>query len=475
MQPQGQVSSYQLEVTLWQHRTGATIPLQRAVLDGQAVKGIASASGSWNLTLGVRSLPISWDSIEDDDWLGIVLRDVASNTEHLLSWGLVDAARYRRRTDEQAKPIITCALHGRDFGKAFESSDLLYDSYLQNAAPLIPGIIDRARYQALVDAVQVNRQLKPAEAVRRTLAILTPGWWYLPKQLGGGQTLGDMLHVRSDVELGQVLNLGGYVPNGTQKLDPYLRRTFATPFHEWWYDLAPATAPVQAARAAAAPAFLSRFGLVPTVHFRNILSPFHDGTGAHTIAPWEELEVDLGTSGAERFTLFATSGPAWAASLTMGTWAQGGGRLPMFEHAADTLNPTPSRTFAGEIARHGLRVLDVSDQLAPTSRYGQEQKVPLEWILERTRQLFELYSVLPRCYSGTITVSRLRPEIRVGDRVVHRGRGYQVAQVQHGFQVGQNAAVVGQTMVAVTKGLPLGTKPPATPGPWMLASSQGAS
>ena len=459
------VSSYQLEAVLWSHRHNSQIPLTASVLDVQAAKSMAT-SGSWSLNLGASRLPIPWFEIEDDDWIGISARELGTGREHVLAWGLVDSSRYRKRTGEQAETIVNVAVQGRDFGKAFEVDELLFDVYLQNAAPQIPGLINQGRYNALVNAVQTNRQATPGAAVRRILEILLPGRWFMPAPLGQGKALGDVLNLATDVELGQILNLAGYVPNGTQKLDAYLRRIFSTPFHEWFYDLRPAAASGAPIATGAVPPYLKRFDLVPTVVYRNLLSPYHDGTGAHTIETWEEGDVDIGRSGAERFTMFAASGPAWNAQLTLGLWGQGGGRLPMFDHGADALAPDKARTFATMIARHGLRTLDVHDETAPTSQYGPERKVPIEWIAERTEQLYRHYSNIPRAMSGTIEVTRLRPEIRLGDRVVHRGIGYQVAQVQHVASVGTTALLMGRTTVAVVKGMPVGMKAPAIPAPW---------
>lgn len=463
--------SHALQVHLWSHDQGYR-ELGAHALDFSTVKSIASPAGQWSVSLDGDSVDAF--GVGDDDWIGLVVEERLRRTQDLVVLGLVDGARRSWRADtDRGSPTRTARLAGRDFGKAFETHEILFDPHLQFAEPLLPGLIDPARFASLVDLIHTGQQVPPAQTAFDLLGILIgDGWYYAPSTFGV-RSLTNTLAVEATVFNGNVVQLGTYVPEGAQKLDPYLRSLLVTPFTELFYDLRPVGTGSKLDLNVTAGAFLDSLGVQPTVVFRPL--PFYEldaesdawfNLDLYHVAPSEVLDEDLGRSGSERFTLFSARAPIFAPSATMALWGSSGGRIPAFEH-----EQTAGRRLATEVARHGVRLLDVTDGLAPlvpSAGLTGELSPSLEWLAARTAALYQLYRATPSTVSGTLRLAHLRPEIRIGCRVQYDGREYYVHQVEHSGSVDPRSGLLtGQTSLTLVRGQPYDPVPTAeAPRPW---------
>jgi len=474
--PSSRAFAFALDATLWSHRKGAR-QLGPHAFDFSVVKSLSSPSGQWSFSYDAASARLDPLDIEDDDWMGLAIREQFAKTNDLLMFGPVDGSRRGIKTDDRTGIMTPSGrLTGRDHGKPFEVHDVVFNEFLQLAEPVLPGLIDAAKFSALTDLIHANQLTTPGMALFQLLSTLVgsdDGWYYLP-QAFGVKALSNLIAVESDVTDGQLVQLGTYTPEGAQKLDQYLRSLFLTPFTEFFYDLRPysdTTHKIDLEPGAGA--FFEQFGVIPTVVFRQI--PFVEltsqGSGAtmsdawfnldtHYVEPSEVLDEDLGRSGSERFTMFSVRAPPFAPSATLGAWGASGGRIPAFDFEKSALSPIKGRSLAVDVAKHGLRVLDVSDGLAPlTGSTGAtgERAPALEWLAERTASLYQLYRAIPGMVDGTIKLAHLRPEIRPGTRLEYDGREYYVEQVEHGGRVdGGSGLLVGETSLTVVHGTPIG-------------------
>lgn len=479
--PSSRAYAFALDVSLWSHRGGFK-ELGPHALDFSCVKSLSSPSGQWSMSFDADRAGLDPLDIEDDDWIAIAIREQYRKTNDLLTLGLVDGSRRGWKTDER-NGVTTRAgrLTGRDFGKAFETHDVLFDSALQFAEPILPGLVDAAKFQTLTDLIQTGQLQAPGQTLFDLLGVLVGddvGWFYAPNTYGV-RSLANLVAVQSDVTQGNVIQLGTYVPESPQKLDPYLRSIFSTPFTEFFYDLRPTgdtTHKVDLTSSAGS--FLDPFGVVPTVVFRRV--PFFEldetsdawfNLESHYVEPSEVLDEDLGRSGSERFTLFSVRAPPFAPTATLGAWGASGGKVPAFEHDKSPDSPIKGRRLSTDVARHGVRLLDVSDALAPlagTDGQTGERVTPPAWIAQRTAGLYQLYRNTPGTIAGTIKLAHLRPEIRVGSLISYDERDFYVEQVEHAGRVdGRSGLLAGETSLTVVRGQRFDPPPTASaPRPW---------
>lgn len=428
-------------------------------MDFSTVKSVAAPSGQWSVSVDPAAVDVL--KLSDDDWFGIGVLETMRRSRDLLSFGLVDGSRRTARTDPRtAATEWTGRLSGRDFGKAFEVHDVLSNPHLQLAAPVLPGLIDPARFGALVDLIHSGQQGPPSQAAFDLLSILVggdDGWFHAPVSYGAS-SLGALLALESNVFNGSVVQLGTYVPEAAQKLDPYLRSLFVTPFTEWFYDLRPIGSGNKLDLGQTFGAYLDGYGVAPTVVFRNLpffeVDPESDewfGLDLHYVDPSEISDEDLGRSGSERFTLFSARGPIFSPTASLALWGASGGRVPAFEFSG-----TGARPLSSDVARHGVRLLDVVDGLSPlTPANGLtgERTTPLDSIVERTDSLYRLYRNSPSTVSGTLRLNLLRPEIRIGTRAQYDGREYYVHQVEHSGSIDRRSGLLtGQTSLTIVRG-----------------------
>lgn len=463
--PSSRTAAYSIDARLWSHEHG-----ERAleVFDFQTVKSMSSPSGSWSLSFDADATGIDPLDIEDDDWCAIAVADSVAKTNDLLMFGAVDGARRNIKTDENSGANTTTGrLNGRDFGKAFEVHDVLFDTFLARAEPVLPGLVDHRKFAALIDLVQAGQLQYPHLTMSTLIAGLVggeAGWFFLPEAFGV-RCLFDALGFEGHVPIGNVIQLGGYIPEGAQKLDPYLRSIFTTPYNELWYDLRPLSPEAFATpRGKLAGDFFKRYGCVPTIVYRDL--PFFElGDEAdpwfalerHIVSAAEVVDEDLGRSGAERYTLFSVRGPPWVpSSSTIATWSAAGGRIPAFQHAKSARSPIAGRSLSTDVARHGVRLLDLSDNLSPLAGSvgdNGERLSSIEHLATRTSNTYALYRNTPAVLSGTLRLSHLRPEIRIGTVVQFGNREFYVEQVQHTGRVdSRKALVTGETALTLMRG-----------------------
>lgn len=491
--PSSRSFAFALDVNLWSHKLGAR-QLGPHAFDFSVVKSLSSPSGQWSLSYNAADARLNPLDVEDDDWVSIAIREQFRKTNDLLMFGPVDGSRRAIKTDDRTGAMTPSGrLTGRDHGKSFEVHEILYNEFLQLAEPVLPGLIDPAKFSALANQVHSNQNIPPGAALFNLLTELIAqddGWFYLPRSFGT-RALSNLIAVESDVFDGNLVQINTYTPEGSQKLDPYLRSLFSTPFTEFFYDLRPYTDVTH--KLDLTPnlgSFFTPFGVIPTVVFRQL--PFVEleaqGSGStmadtwfsldtHHVEPSEVLDEDIGRSGSERFTIFSSRAPIFCADATLGAWGSSGGKVPAFDFEKSDLSPFKGRELAMDVAKHGIRLLDVTDGLAPLKGLqgdtGERGPV-LAWLAARTASLYQLYRETPGMADGTIKLAHLRPEIRPGTRLEYDGYEYYIEQVEHGGRVDAGSGLlVGETSLTVVHGSPIDVQREITsPRPWKASRAK---
>jgi hypothetical protein len=103
------------------------------------------------------------------------------------------------------------------------------------------------------------------------------------------------------------------------------------------------------------------------------------------------------------------------------------------------------------IEKHGLRKWQQGTSYLPISsreRGTQFSQLAANWL----RRIHDWYVVAPLELSGTLTTSRLRPEIRIGQRVRERRRDGTIFYYVEGVTNTYTYGTAGRTMLTVTRG-----------------------
>jgi len=402
-------------------------------------------------------------------------------------------------------------LTGRDFQKAFMSSELAAAPFFFRIDPPVPGTFPLSKITAAIETFIKGAQGPPHDTLLHILKVALINdvnkevfWWQLPAGLRGTD-LARALHFSANVTHGRVFLRSGYQPKGRVPMDTFLRSPMVTPFTEWFYDLRAENdeypQPLQGIREADTVVdpvrrspyvtpISNRWPEVPTLVYRD--HPFDSNDWfklpLHTVLLNETISDDLGTSGAERYTAFSVTTKWWSDQRQAGLYQDSKGRIPIMEYdgnAVDdsgagsevfasgvtgeggaTASSRANNEFGHAIERHGLRWLEVHNQHATPDK-GTHTKTQLEQVVEQTERLYRWYSDLPEYLSGSVQLAHIRPEIRIGERVQYDGRQYYIQGVRHTLGVNDTGGQVdGSTSLILSRGHDPYAHFPANPIPW---------
>ena len=411
-------------------------------------KQLGAAAGSW--TLRVKSsdeedLTQLWPDPEDV-WVWIYGQNGTEQIPILL--GLINSVRESMRRNSKGERSVGYSIHGSDFGKIFEKTVLHINPYeLKGTLPTIP------LYQALGDKITGS----PSDMVRALVEAWlgnkgqADGQWKMPNSLGG-QLFFRKLKLEFGSTRGKTFDPSIYDIDQTngRNLWTTLQQYQNGLLNEMWPDLDPAT------------------GLDPALILRERPFPYQlqSGGGFHT-REWDALptkvlepkdvtarEMAIGNPDA-RFNYWALQGEGLTgngistdailieASSNTGVDFGEPGTCPIFNTES--------------IRRHGFRKWVQSTRYipfregkaSPGSDGGAYWQEALQWL----KLLHDWYVVAPRQLSGTIELTRLHPDIRVGSRVREERHGggsvlYYVEGVQHLYSY----PGTGETTLTVTRG-----------------------
>jgi hypothetical protein len=458
---------------------GDTLDVSGHIIRMQWSKALAGPSGMWQLQLRYSSdeFDDDWIPVQDDDWITIHAADRFGDRRHPLCLGVIDSVNVDSATDQfTGAPDIIVDISGRDFGKAFEVTDVFYNTWLRPAFD-VPGLVTLGELRALSTQRFSGITQTPFQSIWRLLSIMlrSKRWWRMPGALGSS-SLGQGIGYDCDVFDGEIWRSDSYAPFQAVKFDQYIRGIVGSPFVEWFYDL---RAPSQYAEvsdqvvgdgattitppgntslpAQAYPKASGDFALAldghtagnayrPMVVFRN--APF-------TKARWDRLQryevpdnligaANLVRSGMERYTAFAASSPFYTFAGEGAFWGYSGGELPILDIGQDG-----DAGFPYGLERHGLRFLHLRESLAIRGTAGEPAADALR---RRTAELWEMFGDLPQLRSGTIPLRSWLPVVRVGTRVLAGGWDFYVNSTDVEFVQHPNGSVSTSMTLGVTRG-----------------------
>lgn len=442
-----------LEVVAWSHDYGR-IDLTPWVTSCRTTKSLDSTTGDWSVTMRRRSGIEVLGVLKDDDWVTITSGGVP------VMVGPIDTVRRTRSATQSGGVDVDHAIVGRDFARCFQSEGVF--------APLLeglkePGVYDfralnrifEAKGQPTTDLIIGNTLVKPDEALRRLMSVVLSGdflFWKLPTTLAPTDLYGVLRYLGEHPE-GIVWHPDPYVSTRRTSIHEILSAPFRSPFTEFFYDLLDTKHHGQSHPGdfwtpppLSAGTQWSRF--VPTLVYRTI--PFDAADWGrlplHEVTADEVTADDLGTSGGDRYHVFAATMATFTQDGSVGVWGTSKGRVPAVA------------AKAAEI--HGLRWLELDNPQMYPDQNSQAR------IIEDTARLWRWYWGMAESWSGGLTIARSRPEIRIGDRLSYEGRHYYIQQVGHSWDVGAGAGEVTETTTAqVVRGLPPGHRAPEIE-PW---------
>lgn len=418
-------------------------------------KGMGDAAGSWSLSVKIK--PGMKDLLDqyadpEDVWINIYAQ-INGQIFHVML-GVVDSISRRRTTNPDGAVVTTYTLSGKDFGKCFEKLEL-FVNFWPTQGPPVPQFVS---YSA--EAAARNLPLgSPDEVIRGLIEIwlgnvgMAEKQWMLPSSLRGptgARYFFDLLN------LGNISrNLRGQLANDPTLLspDPLMGRSLWDVMQEYshnllnelWVDLAPDPDLPRGGKDR-----LDR--LRPSVFLRERPFPTIKSTRR-----WNALKrVDLfpndvkdhnlvsGDGGASRFNWWEiipngiSSNPTETQALMQNGDGKPGG-MPIYN--------------LDSIRRHGLR------RYAQTSKYlalpAGERGDPsfLAYATRWIRIVHDWYATAPFQKTGSLSLTRMRPDIRIGMRIreVHEDGdiwNFYIEDIEHSYSYPGD----GETVLTVTRG-----------------------
>ena len=461
----------------------------------QSDKQLGAASGSWSLTVkkarqtpdsALRAGPRGLWRDPEDVWVRIKVVVDGQIIDTVL--GLVDSVAESVMRSGSGARNETYTITGRDIGKIFETTELFVNFFHDPSRPL--------RAQGAVVAT-LSEQLvgTPAHFVRVLLetwlgndgAAETP--WLMPQGLGGGPFFSPAIVSSSGLAgSSSRLTLEGAGMTGIQamrreengeaiaptlmqidqaggKLWDTMQEWSNGTLNEMWVDLAPASG--------AGLADLE--SLVPTLTLRERPFPTREEGGRTTNhTKWDQLlthtlelgdvkdrKVSKGGAG-QRFNY-------WKLQIS-GMGSEGFNVDEILQRGVDGVesgHPGNIPIFnTDSIARHGVRMYNQTTKFIPFLYRTRADEADGDAVREQSRlglsffqiaagwlkKLHDWFVIAPYELSGTLTTTRMMPEIRVGQRLrEQRLEGnimHYVEAVSHSWQY-PNA---GSSTITVTRG-----------------------
>ena len=422
------------------------------ILSVSTEKSMGAASGTFTVVVKTpqqrASAPRSWKRLwRDPEQVWVWIKFIVDGEVVDGMFGQIDSISEGTSRSGLGARSETFTITGRDFGKVFETTELFTNFYAAEAQ--IQGIMSQAR---LIRAGLENITGTPAHFIR----FLVETWlsnngigeaqWTLPSSLGGNAFY-EMLNLTTIQRMEDRLTNGElHNPNiiaidqQGSKLWDSMQNLCHGLLNEMWVDLAPPP-PLTPLPAAAFPtASIARVvnrpspraarpplsGLVPSLYLRERPFPTRSDDNRHTNhAKWDSIRTRRLTPGDVASRQLARGGAAhrfnyWQLDAT-GLGSQDYGNVNLLQRGIEGVEPGfPGNNpiFNGQSMQlHGVRRYFQSTRFLPLRSTNSESEVWVRVAGRWLKKLHDWFSVAPFEVSGTITTSRLMPEIRIGERV----------------------------------------------------------
>lgn len=426
-------------------------------------KSVGAASGSFQVLLKPSLFSESlFKQVMDDDWIDIVLYK-GEKGYHIIR-GLIDEVRRVRGVSGNGATTTYYSIGGRDFGKIWEStaiwfapwaSDLVsqsYSSQIHNGFPQLQRSPGLAPYVYLRNFME---EMALAGGVNWTPPLGMPGL--------NANTFTGNINFQDISLMGSIyfqnkpkrhcFNLNGLNPDG---MAWDLAKECSDPaFTELYVDVLPAEGMLspRIALGEAMPPLTTKMSVVLRDKPFPVLPdsappgyiPLWSQLPMHLLTRQEITSDDVGKSGYERYNSFYVT-PRLRQEALGGNGAQ-------------LLAPLINRE---SVNRSGMRRLDVTSATEPdvSDPIYAGMDDPDVLAMYQRQFLRDWYCLNPYFLSGTITCGHGRPDIKIGNRLLIKGRlavnpaeaepdeSYYVESVSHNWTAGSGM----RTALGVTRG-----------------------
>lgn len=429
-------------------------------------KAFGSASGQFSITLKATEQDAGTllDLWKDPEGVWMKIQYLINGQSCDVLLGNIDTIKESTRRQGQGERSVSLAITGRDHGKVFENTETFVNIFERD------GRIPQA---VLYDAFADDVQGRPDEIIRALIRTwlgnneVSDSIWTLPPSLFGGRRFFDVLN-RSTISRrtrGELISMQLLNPSSMQgQLWDAMQEWSNGLLNEMWTDLAPDPKippaglkddPVTRRKLAVR----ALVGLTPAVYLRERPFPTRvenanrrrwDRLPTHDIYPWEVSAKELTKGGGQNKHNFWILDAMGAQGRGYGTHARvaeetGGeagepGNIPIYD--LDSIRKFGLRRF-----QQGTRFLPFNEASIAEIAYATSA----QWL----QLVHDWYAVAPLERTGTITVARAMPWIRIGHRIkLHERSGpaciYYVEGIAHSYSYPGAAS----TTLTVTRGEP---------------------
>ena len=426
-----------------------------SVVSVETHKEFGSASGSFTLSLKrqigqqYRITDVFDDA--DDIWVHIVF--IVNGRAYDSFWGLTDAIHSSVTRSGNGQRTESITIIGRDIGKCFDSTTLFFNMYARADEGTLPNLASYNPLEAL------GGEFTPDEFIRKTVRAwlgnngLGDKQWLMP-----GSIFGDTAerHFFDWLTLNTVSpGLRGLTSAPTMINADISRNLWDTlqqysngMLNELWVDLVRDPQSPEGSYSKMIPALFMRERPFPTIKS----SDRWDALPEKRLKPADVKQSHLVKDGSQRYNYWQLTAKGLGAtefSIDKSIQDQSGrpagqpGNVPIFS--------------LDSIRRHGLRKFSQDTIYLPVNeRSSGSSASETPWLrtaVQWLRMLHDWYVIAPWQQTGSIVTSYLRPDIRIGDKLIEeRGDGEEWEYYVEGIGQKYTYPASGETSLTVTRG-----------------------
>ena len=434
-------------------------PLLGRVVGVSTSKSFGGAAGSFSVTIKKPpALGTSWAQIFDEPEGSWVRLNYLINGQPLpVLWGIVDSISENVTRGDTGQRTETYTVTGRDFGKAFEDTKTIVNLF---------AAADLDIFKGLLSAYNINPPIGSPDLVVKQIIDLWLGnaglgnqQYQLPGSLAdvaGAKSLFDAINFETiqtmDAGHGETLDMTVLSPDqqGGQALWDTLQQYSNGLINEMWVDLAPATPHSQRSigrnTAFADDTWLPAFYLRERRFRTQDDTSLWDNTLLHVLERGDVRNRQLAKGGASnRYNYWVLHGGVLGDQYRAQPLTHSLGVEPFKPGAIPIINLQSMQT-------HGIRPYVATTNFLPFFKGGEEKRDFITLAANWLKRLHDWYGVAPFQLSGTMTLSRMHPEIRIGQRVREQRADGTVTYYVEGVDHHWSYPGAGSTTLTLTHG-----------------------
>lgn len=430
-------------------------PVLGSVQGVSTSKSFGNASGSFTVTLKKpRGTQGSWTKLfaqPEGSWVRI--NYVLNGVPQPVLWGIVDSISENVTRAEQGARMETYTVTGRDFGKALEDTKTIVNLFAVSSLDMFRGLLSAYNFDPPIGT--------PDKVVKKILDLwlgndgLGAQQYRLPSSLADhayGQTLYEALNFDTIQAMsdgaGETLDMTVLNPDqqSGQGLWDVLQQYCNGLLNEMWVDLAPTISRLENG-------VQKDYSWGPAFFLRERRFRQFDDTSL-----WDNTRTVTLQKGDVRNRQLAKGG----AANRYNYWVLHGGvlgdqyRAQALTHAMPDVEPFKPGAIPiinlESMQKHGIRPYVATTNFLPFFKGGEEKSGFIRLAANWMKRIHDWYGVAPWQLSGTLTCSRLRPDIRIGMRVIEETDAGPITFYVEGVDHSWNYPGAGVTTLTVTHG-----------------------